>query len=60
MLSVCMIVKNEINYLEKSILHIKDKISELVDEIVIVDTGSTDGTIELIKNMIVSYMNLNG
>lgn len=44
-LSVCMIAKNEIAQLEKCILSFKDYISELV----IVDTGSTDGTKEIAK-----------
>ncbi|UYZ34249.1 glycosyltransferase [Clostridium beijerinckii] len=43
MLSLCMIVKNEEEYLEKCLLSAKN----IVDEIVIVDTGSTDGTKEI-------------
>lgn len=42
--SMCIIVKNE-PFLEKSILSYRDKIEELV----IVDTGSTDGTQEVAK-----------
>ncbi len=42
-LSVCMIVRNEENCIERSLQSIK----ELADEIVIVDTGSTDGTLAL-------------
>ena len=42
-LSLCMIVKNEIETLEKCLVLARPH----VDEIVIVDTGSTDGTREL-------------
>lgn len=38
--SLCMIVKNE----EKVLARCLDSIADLVDEIIIVDTGSTDGT----------------
>lgn len=38
--SLCMIVKNE----EKVLARCLDSIADLMDEIVIVDTGSTDGT----------------
>jgi glycosyltransferase involved in cell wall biosynthesis len=44
-LSLCMIVKNEEKYLEECLLSVKD----IVDELVIVDTGSTDRTIEIAK-----------
>ncbi len=47
MISCCMIVKNEINVLEKCVLSVKDKLESLCDEIVVIDTGSTDGTREL-------------
>ena len=39
-LSLCMIVKNEEEHLEQCLLSIK----EAADEIIILDTGSTDGT----------------
>jgi len=44
-ISCCMIVKDE----EKVIERCLDRILPLVDELVIVDTGSTDKTMELIK-----------
>jgi tetratricopeptide (TPR) repeat protein len=44
-LSLCMIVKNEIDCLQRCI----DSVKDIVDEIVIVDTGSTDGTLDLVK-----------
>ncbi len=42
-ISLCMIVKNEERYLARCL----DSVAKLVEEIVIVDTGSTDGTIEI-------------
>ncbi len=51
MISVCMIVKNEIGCLAKSVSHIKNNLNDIVDDIVIVDTGSTDGTRELIESL---------
>ncbi|MBW3013481.1 glycosyltransferase [Candidatus Woesearchaeota archaeon] len=44
-ISVCMIVKNEEACLERCLNSIKD----LADEIIIVDTGSTDKTVEIAK-----------
>lgn len=45
-LSLCMIIKNEEKYIQKCI----DSVFDIVDEIIIVDTGSTDSTLEIIKN----------
>ena len=42
-LSLSMIVKNEERYLAQCLTSVKD----VVDEIIIVDTGSTDKTIEI-------------
>lgn len=44
-LSLCMIVKNE----EKTIGRCLDSVKDLFDEIIIVDTGSTDKTKEIVK-----------
>jgi hypothetical protein len=44
-LSLCMIVKNEIDCLQTCL----DSVKDIVDEVVIVDTGSTDTTLELVK-----------
>jgi len=44
-ISCCMIVKNEEAFLEQCLESVKGS----VDEIVIVDTGSTDGTVEIAK-----------
>ncbi|MCX7745945.1 MAG: glycosyltransferase [Clostridia bacterium] len=45
-LSLCMIVKNEEDNLPRCLLSIKD----LVDEMIIVDTGSSDSTVEIAKS----------
>jgi tetratricopeptide (TPR) repeat protein len=45
-ISLCMIVKNEERFLRKCLESVKD----VVDEIVIVDTGSTDSTMEIAKS----------
>lgn len=45
MLSLAIIVKNE----EKNLPRLLDSVSDLYDELVIVDTGSTDGTMEIAK-----------
>ncbi len=42
-ISLCMIVKNEEQHLARCL----DSVAELVDEIIIVDTGSTDQTIKI-------------
>ena len=45
-ISLCMIVKNE----EEKLPTCLDCIKDLVDEMIIVDTGSTDKTIEIAKS----------
>jgi len=45
-ISACMIVKNEEELLPQCL----DSIRQVVDEIIIVDTGSTDGTVEIAKS----------
>lgn len=45
-ISLCIIVKNE----EMHIARCLDSVAELVDEIIIVDTGSTDKTVEIVSD----------
>ncbi len=45
-ISACLIVKDE----EKCLANCLDSIKDIVDEIVVVDTGSTDRTIEIAKS----------
>ena len=45
MLALCMVVKDEVGRLEACL----DPLLNHVDDVVIVDTGSTDGTIELLE-----------
>ena len=45
-ITLCLIVKNEEKYLSECLESVKD----VVDEIVLVDTGSTDNTIDIAKN----------
>lgn len=47
LLSACMIVKDEVDVLERCLASLQG----LVDEVVIYDTGSTDGSIELARNL---------
>jgi GT2 family glycosyltransferase len=44
-ISLCMIVKNE----QETIARCLDSIRDIVDEIIVVDTGSTDDTVEILK-----------
>lgn len=44
-LSLCMIVKNEEEYLQECL----ESVEDVVDEIILVDTGSTDRTVEIAK-----------
>ncbi|MDR0222659.1 MAG: glycosyltransferase, partial [Oscillospiraceae bacterium] len=46
-LSVGMIVKNEEKYLEKCLSALKPLLDAVSSELIIVDTGSTDKTVEI-------------
>lgn len=45
LLSLCMIVKNEENVIERCL----DSVKDYVDEIIIIDTGSTDRTVKIVR-----------
>lgn len=53
-ISLCMVVRNE----EDSLKQCVDSVSGIVDEIIIVDTGSTDSTKEFAKNITSSLFEL--
>ena len=46
-LSLAMMVKNEEHFLEDALLSVKD----WVDEMIVMDTGSTDRTVEIAKDL---------
>ncbi|MCM1054175.1 MAG: glycosyltransferase [Bacteroides sp.] len=48
-LSIGMIVKNEEKYLERCLTALKPLLDEVDSELIIADTGSTDGTAEIAK-----------
>ena len=54
--SVCMIVKNEEHCLERCL----KSLAPVADEIIVVDTGSDDGTKDIAKNLRIRYMILPG
>lgn len=51
MISVCMIVKNEEDVLTRCVESIEAKLVGVVNEIIVVDTGSTDSTKEMALNL---------
>ena len=52
--SLCMIVKNE----KSNIATLLDQVCPILEEINITDTGSTDGTLEILNNYAEKYKNL--
>ncbi len=57
MLSLCMIVKDESKNIEKCINSVKKHLGELVNDYVVVDTGSIDNTIEILEKLECSVYN---
>lgn len=51
-ISLCMIVKNESFFLKKMLLEFKNSfLNNIINEIIIVDTGSNDNTKEIVKKI---------
>ncbi len=48
-LSICMMVKNEEKFLDKCLTHLKEFMKKVDSELIIVDTGSEDSTVEIAK-----------
>ncbi len=49
MISLCMIVKNEEDVIGRCLESVKIHLKEVVDELIVVDTGSTDNTVNIAK-----------
>lgn len=52
--SLCMICKNEIHNIESLIR----SVCPVIEQVVVVDTGSTDGTLEILRSLAQEYRNL--
>ena len=48
-LSICMMVKNEEKFLDKCLTHLKEFMRNIDSELIIVDTGSEDSTVDIAK-----------
>ncbi len=48
-LSICMMVKNEEKNLERCLISLKQIRDEVTSELIIVDTGSSDKTVNIAK-----------
>ena len=49
LLSIVMMVKNEERYLDKTLYALNDLRKDINTELIILDTGSTDSTVEIAK-----------
>ena len=49
LLSIVMMVKNEEKYLDKTLYSLQNLMNDIDSELIILDTGSTDKTIDIAK-----------
>ena len=59
-LSIGMIVKNESKYLERCLIALKPILDNVTSELIIVDTGSSDGTIEIARKLLTKSFTASG
>ena len=52
LLSIVMMVKNEERYLDKTLNALNDLRKDIDTELIILDTGSTDNTVEIAKKYV--------
>ena len=52
LLSIVMMVKNEENYLDNTLSSLQNLINDINSELIILDTGSTDNTVNIAKKYI--------
>ena len=55
LLSIVMMVKNEEKYLDKTLYSLQNLMNDIDSELIILDTGSTDKTIDIAKNIHKTY-----